>query len=474
MTTAGQRPTPSLRTRLLRHVLLPLACTWLAGTLVAVGVAQFFAGRAFDRSLLDDAYLVAANVRLHGDQLALDLTADEESAVLFDQSESMLFSVHLPGGRFVGGHEGLEPAAVDAIGDDGPYQFHDLIWRGRSLRAVTLRREQPRPFTVVMAQTNRSRSALLQSVLLYSIVPQIVLLAGLALWLRRVIGRDTQPLAELEHKLYRRDERDLTPIHVAARTRDVQQLGDAINSLLARLDASLRAQREFAGNVAHELRTPLAGIRALAEYGLAQKDPQAWRAQLERIAGSEARASRLVDQLLALALAEEVRAGVAMEPVPLDVHVADAVLRFLPRADAAGVDLGARGADAPVNVHANFTLVEGILNNLIDNALRYARPPAGETPTVTVALAQDASGTTLSVTDNGPGLAPAFYERLSQRWAQGESGQVLGQGVGLGLAIVSQYAQLMGAKLALQPGAGGCGLTVSVMFPAPAAPGVQA
>lgn len=471
MTAASQRATPSLRTRLLRHVLLPLACTWLAGTLVAVGVAQFFAGRAFDRSLLDDAYLVAANVRLHEGQLALDLTADEESAVLFDQSESMLFSVHLPGGQFVAGHEGLEPAARE---DDNPFQYHDLVWRGRSLRAVTLRREQPVPFTVVMAQTNRSRSALLQSVLLYSIVPQIVLLAGLALWLRRVIGRDTQPLAELEHKLYRRDEKDLTPIDVTARTRDVQQLRDAINSLLARLDGSLRAQREFAGNVAHELRTPLAGIRALAEYGLAQKDPQAWRAQLERIAGSEARASRLVDQLLALALAEEVRAGVTLEPVPLDVHVADAVLRFLPRADAAGVDLGARGADVHVNVRANFTLIEGILNNLIDNALRYAMPPGGETPTVTVALAQDASGTTLSVTDNGPGLAPEFHERLSQRWAQGESGQVLGQGVGLGLAIVSQYAQLMGAKLALRPGADGRGLTVSVIFPAPASPVAQA
>ncbi len=462
MTAADQRPTPSLRTRLLRHVMLPLACTWLAGTLVAVGVAQFFAGRAFDRSLLDDAYLVAANVRLHGDQLTLDLTADEESAVLFDQSESMLFSVHLPDGKFVAGHDGLEPATLS---DDGPHQFHDLIWRGRSLRAVTLKREQPRPFIVVMAQTNRSRSALLQSVLLYSTVPQILLLAGLALWLRRVIGRDTQPLAALEHTLYRRDENDLTPIHVPARTRDVQQLGEAINSLLARLDRSLRAQREFAGNVAHELRTPLAGIRALAEYGLAQKDPQSWRAQLERIAGSEARASRLVDQLLALALAEEVRAAVTLEPVALDVHVADAVLRFLPRADVAGVDLGARGADAHVNVRANFTLVEGILNNLIDNALRYARPVQGETPTVTVALAQDASGTTLSVTDNGPGLAPELYERLSQRWAQGESGQVLGQGVGLGLAIVAQYAQLMGARLDLQPGADGRGLTVAVVFP---------
>jgi two-component system sensor histidine kinase TctE len=106
--------------------------------------------------------------------------------------------------------------------------------------------------------------------------------------------------------------------------------------LLQRLDRSIRAQKEFAGNVAHELRTPLAGIRALAGYGLGHADPAVWREQLAAIAASEARATALVDRLLAVALAAEAESRLLLEPVALDVVVRDCVLRFLPRADAAG------------------------------------------------------------------------------------------------------------------------------------------
>lgn len=456
----------SLRTRLLRHVMIPLALTWLAGTAGALAVAHYFTARAFDRSLLDDAFMLASNVREQDGQLQLQLTQREIDAVLFDQAEAIQFAVYDGLGRLVAGQSGLHALLLD---DELSYQFHDLQVGGRTARAVTLRRDAPLPFFVVMTQTTRSRAALLQSVLLYSTVPQLLLLAGLALWLRSAIGRDTEPLAALEQTVNQRDEHDLAPIHVAARTRDVQQLGDSINSLLARLERSLRAQREFAGNVAHELRTPLAGIRALAEYGLKQKDPEAWREQLQRIAASQTRASRTVDQLLALALAEEARVGLALEPVALDELVRDAVLRFLGRADAAGVDLGALDADRSVSVMANITLVEGMLNNLIDNALRYGRPANGVEPAITIALETGAGGeVVLSVSDNGPGLPPDQRAGLLARRAQGDAGQALGEGAGLGLAIVAQYAQLLHARLGLDEAPGG-GLRVSVSFRAPAA-----
>ncbi len=455
------RPAPLLRDRLVRHVLVPLALTWLVGSLIAIGVARYFTGRAFDRSLLDDAYMVASNVTSVDGRANLDMSARELDGVLFDQAEAMLIKVQTRAGRFIAGDRALEAAMPDG---DLPYQFHDATLGGQALRAVTLRRDQPEPFLIVIAQTDRSRSLLLQRVLLYATIPQLVLLAALALWLRRAIGRDTEALALLAHTVDQRGEADLAPIEGDARTRDVAQLGTAINSLLARLARSLGAQREFAGNVAHELRTPLAGIRALAEYGLARKEPEVWRAQLERIVGSEARASRLVDQLLALALADEVRHGVPLESVSLDTQVHDAVMRFLPRADAAGVDLGATGVDAPVFVRANATLVEGILNNLIDNALRYARPADGSAGTVTVAVARSARGVLLSVSDNGPGLESTPGESLMQRWTQGDAGQALGRGVGLGLHIVGQYAQLMNAEVELGKNEPGGGLLVSVMF----------
>jgi two-component system sensor histidine kinase TctE len=270
----------------------------------------------------------------------------------------------------------------------------------------------------------------------------------------------------LQQSVNQRDARDLTPVPVSASSRDVEQLGRAINALFERVNQSLRAQREFSGNVAHELRTPLAGIRALAEYGLAHQEPAVWREQLQRIGESEARASRLVEQLLALALAEEADVGVPTQAVALDEIVRETVLRFMPRADAAGVDLGVQGLEQPLRVLGNPALIEGVLGNLIDNALRYGRAPQGQASTVTVVLAQQGQEVSLSVLDNGAGLAPEQQRHLMQRGVRGLHADRLGQGAGLGLAIVAKFAQVMQARFELGPVPGGRGLRAQVRLKA--------
>ncbi len=463
-------PPPSLRARLLRHVLVPLALTWFAGTAISVLVANGFSQRAFDRALLDDAYAIAANVRIKGGALDLALTSRELKSVLFDQVETVYFAVLLPDGSMLSGNASL-PAPPPR---DDSYRFSDINYRGRALRAVRVRVSEPQAFEVITAQTVHARSAMLRSVLLYSVVSQLLLLGALAFWLRRAIQADLQPLAAFQAELSARDARGLDPVAVEASTRDLQHLGTAVNDLLARVAQGVRAQREFAGNVAHELRTPLAGIRALAAYGLAHRDPAVWREQLAGVADSEARASHLVDQLLALALADEVRGAMPREPVALDELARDAVLRVLPRADAAGVDLGARGLDRPVVVQGQAVLIEGVLGNLIDNALRYGRPAeGGPAPRITVEIASggpgDEGSVVLSVVDNGPGIPEAQRTDLLQRWAQGREGERLGQGAGLGLAIVARYAELLGARLVLGTGPDGQGLRVGLVFAPPAA-----
>ena len=456
----SDRSAPSLKTRVLWHVMLPLALTWLAGTVVALIVANYFTQQAFDRALLDDANSVAANVQVREGRPELLLSPREMGAVLFDQAESVFFAVLNEDGSLIAGHPGLHAPAPEAGHDS---LFSDVDYKGRALRAVRLRdRRHALPFDVVMARTTRSRAALLNRLLVYAVVPQLALLVLLALWLWRDIGRDLAPLGELQATLDRRDASDLSPVAVRGTTRELKRLADALNSLFGRLGHSVRAQREFAGNVAHELRTPLAGIRALADYGLAQNTPAVWREQLERIAASQARASHLVDQLLGLALADEAHAALQREPVRLDELAGQAVLRHLARADAQGVDLGARGLDDPSIVRGNVALVEGILDNLIDNALRYG----GRTITIELAPAGGGQGPVLSVVDDGPGIAPEAQRELMQRWSQGAAGHTLGQGAGLGLAIVARYAQLLGAQLTLENVADSGGLQVSVAFAA--------
>ena len=440
---------PSLRNRLLRHVLIPLAVMWLFGSALVVAIASYFAQQAFDRALLDDAYLVASHVRRAADEsgsLDLSLSAEEMSTVLFDQSESLYFAVLDANGALLAGHVGLRPSQPD---DNLKPHFDTVEYQGRVVRSVSIHSQQPGDFYVVMAQTTASRDSLLQRLLTFSIVPQLLLLLVLAAWLKRAIEDDLGPLADLERAVGRRDARDLTPVPETATTRDVQRLGQAINALLGRIAQSVQAQREFSGNVAHELRTPLAGIRALADYGLRQNDPQVWREQLLGIAQSQERASHLVDQLLALALADEAQQSLESQPVALDVLVGEAVLRFLPRADAAGVDLGARGVDQPVWAFANGALIEGVLNNLLDNALRYGRSPDGDSH-ITVSVVDAPQTVMLSVIDNGPGVSQEQLKKLTQRWVQGSAGEALKEGSGLGLAIVNAYVRLLGAKVSLQ------------------------
>jgi two-component system sensor histidine kinase TctE len=457
---------PSLRNRLLRHVLLPLAVMWLLGSALVVGIASYFAQQAFDRALVDDAYLVASHVRRTSDVgpggLELSLSAQEMSTVLFDQSEQLYFAVLRPDGSLLAGHAGLQPNHLMA--NLTPH-FDAIEYQGRFLRSVSIHRQQPADFYVVMAQTTTSRDRLLQRLLAFSIGPQLLLLIGLAAWLQRAIETDLVPLTDLEKAVDQRDARDLTQVPVTASTRDVQRLGEAINALLGRIAHSVQSQREFSGNVAHELRTPLAGIRALADYGLRQNDPAVWREQLEGIAKSQERASHLVDQLLALALADESHHTLERTSVSLDVLVREAVLRFLPRADALQIDLGARGVDRPVHVMANVALLEGILNNLLDNALRYARSPDNDSH-VTVSVSDAPQAVVLSVIDNGPGVSSAQLKQLTQRWVQGSAGEALKEGSGLGLAIVSEYVRLLGAKVSMQTESPH-GLRVSVTFNKP-------
>jgi len=469
-----------MRTRLLQHILVPLALTWLVSSMVVITVASHFAQKAFDRSLLDDAYLLASRVSVglgkDSAPLELKLSSQDLGTVLFDQSESIFFAIYDPQGGLVAGHPGLSASR-------GPAQlapvFEDVVFQSKTMRSVTLHRSQPLSFDVVVAQTTASRSGLLQSLLWVTVVPQVLLLVLLGWGLRRAIQREIDPLLHLEQGILSRDGSDLSPLPPMGGSRDVRRLGQAFNDLLMRVNDGVRAQREFTGNVAHELRTPLAGIRALAEYGLQQTDPALWREQLLAIVKSEERASRLMDQLLALAYADEAEQGLPLQALRLDTLVREGVMRHMPKALAQGVDLGADGLDEVVWVMGNPALIEGILDNLLDNAMRHGRPLEGGA-SVTVALARlpwpgnagAGAQVVMSVSDNGPGIDPSQISHAQARWARSDAPVGAQGGFGLGLSIIKAYAHLLKARLQWEAAPQGKGLRASLSLTLVAAPDV--
>ncbi len=450
---------PSLRSRMIWRVLVPLAVTWSIGSAVAFYLSWELAGRAFDRAMLDDAYAIAANVVERDGALILNLSEHEVDNVLFDRDEKEYFAIYGSDGKLIAGTALLQ-LPLPTFGDTRPTAFWDGSLGGAALRIARVNTEGTRPFSVIIGQTTRSRATLLSGLLLRSIAPQLALLLLLGLYLGRQISRELEPLRHLHLELDRRHSSDLDPIVLQPLSDDVRRLRDAANALLSRIDGGVRAQREFAGSVAHELRTPLAGIRALAEYGLAHDDTAIWRQQLQSIVLSEERASRLVDQLLALALADEARDSVKLEAVRVDELVRRTLLAFVPRADAQGVDLGAEGLDVATTVRAAPVLLEVVLANLIDNALRYGKGSAPAMLTVEIDSRQGHVG--ISVVDSGPGLDAEQRENLRRRWTQGLAGVRLGSGAGLGLAIASRYVALMGGELLLESGTGGRGLRAVV------------
>lgn len=464
MSNAGKHPT--LGQRLVLHMVTVLVSGWVIASFGIVWVAAHFMQRAFDRVLVEDALLVADRVTADPSApsgLALKLTAAELRSVLFDTTESIYFQVRSINGQFVAGHRGLanEPDAGEPLP-----QFIEKTFDGAAVRLATIVKPGPLPFYVTVAQTTTRRDAMLLQLIAATLLPLAAVLLILVFGIQRLVGTDLAPLVRLERDLLSRDARDLSPVQVQSQVRDFVRLGESFNALLATIRRAVVAQREFAGNIAHELRTPLSGIRALAEFGLRDGSQAVMREQLAEIIRTQDKASRLVDQLLALAFAEEVSGTLRREPVQLDTVVREALLRFIERADAQRIDLGASGLDEPVMVLGNTALIEGIVNNLIDNACRHAflENPLAHHPQITVSLDVLDSQVRLAVTDNGVGLPEARRAEVLQRWRKSSRESLLREGAGLGLAIVSEYARLLGAQLALDSGPAGAGLSVTIEF----------
>jgi two-component system sensor histidine kinase QseC len=270
---------------------------------------------------------------------------------------------------------------------------------------------------------------------LWPLAVALPLLALLAWW---AIRRSLAPLRALGTQLGARPAHALQSVVVAHAPSEVEPVVAALNELLSRIETMLQAERRFTADAAHELRTPVAAIRAQAQVALAEPDEarrqHALRATLE---GCD-RAARLIEQLLTLSRLEA-GAAVEMRPVDLGALARQVVTELAPRALLKRQDLGVEAQ--PCTVRGDATLLGVLLRNLVDNALRYS--PAGARIDVSVQPVQGQA--LLRVEDSGPGLPPEQAQRLGRRFERGLGHEESGSG--LGWSIVQRIGEAHGLRV---------------------------
>ncbi|MCA8092383.1 sensor histidine kinase N-terminal domain-containing protein [Burkholderia anthina] len=318
--------------------------------------------------------------------------------------------------------------------------------------------------TIRLAQARHARWEAIAGIAVHLLWPVFSMLPVLAIGLWFGIGAGLRPLRTIAAGLKRRNANNLEPVDVASMPNEVRPLAEAINDLLARLDRSFTLQRHFIADAAHELRTPIMGLSIQSQLLRRAASPEEREQILAQIHAGTTRLGHLAEQLLTLARLEPDAQASASAPVDLAALCRSVVSDRARVADAHRIDLGAI-VSSPVMAAGNADTLRVLLNNLVDNAIRYA----GDGARVDVSARIDGATPVLEVADDGPGIPEAERTDVWERFYRGEGAQaVTSSGSGLGLSIVKRIAEQHRATVALGTTQGGRGLTVTVRFPVPA------
>ncbi|RJG14669.1 sensor histidine kinase [Massilia cavernae] len=441
----------SIRLRLLKWLIGPILLINLAGAGLTYLLAWTPAQLAFDQGLADAAAALAARVGQGAGGIEVDLPRQAEQVLRADQTDAIYLTVR-SGGRTIAGDPDFPALARGQ-------QLHDAEMRGEPVRAASaIVLAAGQPVQVAVAKTLRKRDQIRSATLRALVLVEGLFTLALVGLIWFSVTNGLLPLARMRADLDGRDGADLAPVDDSAVPYELAPVVSAFNGLLGRVQAGATAQHDFLANMAHQLRTPLAGMKLQLEWLGAR---HAGDADSVRSVGlmlqSNERMIRQVNQLLALARAEPSRFEKArLEPVDLARLLAGVVQYFVGEAGKKDIDIGFDLE--PTMVLGDSFLLGDLIDNLVDNAVRYT-PPGGR---VTVRCRPDPRGGLLEVEDSGPGIPSHQRAAVFQRFVRLDH-EIPGSG--LGLAIVRDIALAHGALLSIADGPGGTGVRVLVCFP---------
>jgi two-component system sensor histidine kinase TctE len=473
-----QREQRSLFGEILDWMLTPLLLLWPVSLVLTWLVAQGIAGKPFDRALEYNVGALAQLVTVSQNKAQFVLPLPARELLRADDSDAVYYQVLGTAGEYLSGEKGLPQPSEDEKAVPGEVRIRDDNFRGESIKVaytwVKLEVPDSRPALVQVAETMEKRSVLATEIVKGVMLPQFVILplAVLLVWLALV--QAIKPLNHLEERIRARSPDDLSPLDAEAVPLEVAPLVSSVNDLLMRLKDSVATQKRFLADAAHQLKTPLAGLRMQAD--LAQREDanaEDLKQSLRQIGRSSIRATHTVNQLLALARAESSGTAMSQQPCNLVRLTMEVVRDCVPRAMDKHIDVGYEGAepdDADVKLQGNPTLLKEMVRNLMDNAINYTPSNADKPGVITARVLKDpfSKVLVLQVEDSGPGIPAAERELVFQPFYR-----VLGteaDGSGLGLPIVLEIASQHQASVTVEdsrPGQTPPGTCFTVRFGQP-------
>ncbi len=424
---------------------ISLALTWL--------VAQNIAGKPFDRALEYNVQALAKLVVVKNNAVQFNLTGPAREILRADDTDLVYYQVIGTRGETLSGERDLPLPPDDDKLQDGDVRLREDRINGEDVRVaytwIKVDDKNAGRVLVQVAETLEKRKTLATEIVKGTMVPQFVTLplAVLLVWLALVRG--IKPLAQLEKRIRARKPDDMSPLDDNAVPEEVAPLVSSINDLLSRLKVSLTTQKRFLADAAHQLKTPLAGLRMQADLAQRETNADELKKSLKHIGKSSVRATHTVNQLLSLARAETTGRSLPKQPLDMALIASEVMADSVPRALEKQIDLGYEGPEAGGQVallEGNPTLLKELVRNLLDNAIAYT-PEHGR---VTLRLLADAfSGVlVLLVEDSGPGIPAAERELVFQPFYRALGTNV--DGSGLGLAIVVEIANQHDATVSIE------------------------
>ncbi|AVP56431.1 sensor histidine kinase [Pulveribacter suum] len=472
-----QREQRSLFGEILDWMLTPLLLLWPVSLALTWLVAQGLANKPFDRALEYNAHALAQFVTTHDGQVLFSLPQPASELLRADESDAVYYQVLSPTGAYLAGERELPAPPSEERPSSAEVRLRDAELRGVDIRVAYIWVRVPLPDApaalVQVAETRSKRSVLATEIIKGVMLPQFVILplAVLLVWL--ALARGIKPLHQLEERIRARKPDDLSPLNDKSVPMEVAPLVDSVNDLLRRLHESMATQKRFLADAAHQLKTPLAGLRMQAD--LAQREgtsTEELKQSLKQIGRASIRATHTVNQLLALARAEGSAAALQHQPVDMAQLVIDVVRDAVPRALARHIDLGYDGPapGAPgVWADGNPLLLKELARNLLDNAINYTPSSASRCGVVTARVLPDTFGRVVMVQieDSGPGVPESERELVFQPFYRALGTDA--DGSGLGLPIVREIARQHGVEVTLEdvrPGAALPGARFTLRFAA--------